>query len=824
MTLNEIEQVLIPHLRGQFERALPILFTGAGFSSGAKNVGNEGLPSYEGLKGLLWELCFPGSRMEDGTSLQTLYEHALLRHPRQLTELLQRTMTVEANSLPDWYRTIFSVAWFRSYTLNVDDLAVAVSRRFKLPRNIRAISATGSATTAMPAEEVPAQGLEVVYLNGTLSDLPDNVTFSVTQYGERLARPEPSYVRLTADLLSRSFVFIGTRLEEPPLWQHIELRRMKGRQLRELRPRSYLVTPRLDLARQALLAEFNVVWVPMSAEEFVKAILEKMDMASRAGLDLLSRRAGSGRQTPGILPEVAELARQPAQPTDFLLGEEPVWADLQAGRAIARESDEELWKGIQNALARPGPRGIIAVTGTAASGKSTGLMRACLRLAAEGIRVGWVDRESDLSPRDIRAAIRSDDPPSAIAFDDGDLYGTYLSPLIREVALNRRAPLVLICMRSGKLDRAVNTAVLEGVPIDEFSMPPLADSDISALLDVLDRENRLGLLKGTPRKEQERIFKEKAGRQLIVAMIEATSGRRFEEKAVDELLELQPEGQRVYALIGVASAFRFGLSKDEILVATGDATNAMLNAIDLLTRRHVLRSGHDGLVWARHRVIAEIIRDEMQKIGRLAEVLSGIAFVAATKVSPDLHRSARPWRILRPIINHEYLIRVLEVESTRNLYGSLEQILSWDFHYWLQRGSFEVEVGNLALAENFLNQSRGLAPDDPYVETEWAYLLFRKANANPQGHEAPDLVREATTLLQDLVERPGLLSPYPYHVLGSQGLAWARRGIATAAEKGRYLSNLIRQIQDGNRKCRRNELEALLKDLNQEYLGLAVSR
>ena len=42
------------------------------------------------------------------------------------------------------------------------------------------------------------------------------------------------------------------------------------RDLRELRHRSYLVTPNLDKAKQALLTEYNVVWIPMDAQTFAE--------------------------------------------------------------------------------------------------------------------------------------------------------------------------------------------------------------------------------------------------------------------------------------------------------------------------------------------------------------------------------------------------------------------------------------------------------------------------------------------------------------------------------------------------------------------------
>jgi Mrp family chromosome partitioning ATPase len=542
MDHDEIAKTLIPHLSGQLERALPILFTGAGFSLSAKNIKGDPMPTVDVLKKDLWQLCFPNDSFESGTSLQDLYEHALIRHKKDLAELMTSRLTVDADSLPQWYQTIFSLSWAKVYTLNVDDLANAIARKFELPRELLTISATTGAADSIAPDVAPAM-LEVVHLNGAIFDVPENVTFSVTQYGERLSRFDPWYVRLTAELLSRAFVLIGTRLDEPPLWQHLELRRGRGgRQMRELRPRSYLVTPTLDRARQALLTEFNVVWVPMTGEEFTQQILDQVRSAARQGLEKISVLGASTKSEAPALPEVAKLATNPMQGTEFLVGQEPIWADLQSGRAIERENDGVIWNGINGILKKSGCKGLVIITGTAGSGKSTALMRACLRLVAEGTNVGWIDRLSDFPARDIRACMRKDDAPRVLALDDADLYGSSLSPLVRELTTSDSAPLVVVAVRAGKVDRVLNPIVLSGIPVSEFSIPHLTDPDISALLEVLDKANRLGVLKAKSKVEQERAFREYAGRQLLVAMLQATSGGRFHEKVLEAIA--QPSARR----------------------------------------------------------------------------------------------------------------------------------------------------------------------------------------------------------------------------------------------------------------------------------------
>ena len=811
---EQLKKTFIPHLRTQFSLGLPVLLTGAGFSLGASNHDGQSLPSYKDLQAELWDLCFPGEEFDE-SSLQDLYDHAVRRQPKKIEPLLRKLLTVNPETLPSWYRDIFSLPWLRCYTLNIDDLSEAANTAFTLPRRLISISATQSTPTATESPE----GLEVVHLNGTLQDLPDDVTFSLTQFAERLARQEPHYVNFAADLLCRPVVIIGTRLDEPPLWQHVEYRRMRGgRSLRELRPRSYLVTPRLDRARNALLADLNIHWIPMTGETFTSQVLHQVQEEGRIGLKRFSEARA---ERPSDVPLVANLAVRPGEPSEFLLGQEPIWADLQSGRAVWRSIDDDLWAAIQSSLDNE-QGSLLVLTGTAGSGKSTSLMRLCLQLQGNGTPVAWVDRDHMPSARDIRVAMKQQGSPRVLAIDDADMCGSALSSLIRNLLRSGPPRTILVAIRSTKVDSVLNPPDLTQTPVQEFAMPHLTDPDIDGLIEVLDKHNRLGYLKGKSLAEQRKQFQRQAGRQLLVAMIQATSNRKFEEKAVDELTDLNGEDAKVYALVAIAHALRFGLQREEIPVASGDLTNKALNAVDQLVNRKILHRRPNGFIWARHRVIAEIIHNALQESGQIKVVLEGLANLAATKARPEMSRTDRPRQMLRVLLNHDYLLRVIALDAARNLYASLEDLLHWDYHYWLQRGSAEVERGELSHAEQCLNQARSISPDDPMVQNEWAYLLFRQAIESPGSTGAQALVRDATTILKGLMSTSERLSSYPYHVLCSQGLAWSRRGLSLQ-EKGRYLYSLLAILDEGIRKYpRQKDLVQLQRDLQREYLEIAV--
>ena len=93
-------------------------------------------------------------------------------------------------------------------------------------------------------------------------------------------------------------------------------------------------------------------------------------------------------------------------------------------------------------------------------------MKLALRLVAQGNSVSWVSPEGDFSPRDIRTSVTGLKEPHVIAIDDADIYGSELTPMVRELARTEPFPLVLLAIRSGRVDRVINTALLVDVPLE----------------------------------------------------------------------------------------------------------------------------------------------------------------------------------------------------------------------------------------------------------------------------------------------------------------------------------------------------------------------
>ena len=806
--MNDADRARLASYIGQ---GLAVLFTGAGFSSKAISVAGAHVPTGGELARILWPYGLPDQDFDPSSSLAEIYDVAVRRSQNRVREEVLPLLQIQGDRIPDFYQTWFQMPWYRIYTLNVDDLDDRASGRFPLVRPIQSISALGG--------EVPDVGNAVlsVHLNGRVAEFP-RMTFTQQQYAERAVFGDPWYPTLAAELNSRPVVFVGTALNEPLLWQHIELRRRYRTSGRELRPGSFLVTPEIPVARRAVLKDdYNIVWIPMDQQEFAESILTTFAEAREAGHRVHARSSRvAGPEL--VINRVADLrgSGPSGDEASYLLGRQPTWSDLVDGFSVEREFETDL-----SSLSPDGER-LLVITGTGGSGKSTTLMRLALKLQATGADVLWLDALSAGSPWDVRKAVATS-PVDAILFDDVDVYGDRTAAFVEDLLRDNSRLVVAVTMRGARYERFQIARHLKEFRLRQVTIPNLTDTDINGLIDALASAKRLGALTGLDHAERVKAFRERARRQLLVAMIEVTSGLSFEEKVARECRELEPELAIVYAIAAVATAYRHYLLREEILLALGDSSNEALSRIDrLLNQRLLVPSGRGVAV--RHRVIAERSVRVFAGDGQLAEPLRGLAFAVATRAVAIGDRHSREWRLLMQLISHERLLALIGPDDARAVYAEVEKILDRDYHFWLQRGSLEVEDGSqLSLARNFLSAAMALGGDDYRVQTEWAYLNLKQAAAEPRDPDSRERADQAIRELEGAIAARGDRDSYPYHVLGSQGLRWVRRSHLSRDEKVRVVTGIRAIVKEGVRKHGQNaELKQLDRDIDQAFMLLAV--
>ena len=263
---------------------------------------------------------------------------------------------------------------------------------------------------------------------------------------------------------------------------------------------------------------------------------------------------------------------------DFLLGRDPQWADVSQGFAIPRTCEQD----ITDRLARGDVKALV-VTGTAGTGKSTVMRRLALSMQAGGKRVLWLRDDAPGTLAEIRAAALAEDAGAAVFIDHAQRFGRRGVELIRAIAETDSAPFVIAAMHSTSYEELKVAPSLYGIDFENVVLPNLDDREIDDLIASLDKANRLGRLTGMTDEQRKAEFRSRAHRQLLVAMLEATSGQRFEEKIESECRSLPADLALAYITTVVATVNRYELPRDLLLAALSDYSSEGLAIIDRLS-------------------------------------------------------------------------------------------------------------------------------------------------------------------------------------------------------------------------------------------------
>ena len=174
------------------------------------------------------------------------------------------------------------------------------------------------------------------------------------EFAQQQATINSWYLSLVDDLFYRPIVFIGTVLEDSPFHHYVALRGQRDRGVKEVRPKSYFVSPHIGPLRADALKEENIVSVECTGREFFDALHARLagtDMslpAVRKGafphLYVSSATVGKDAVIRYFDPVVpASLPPTPRRlPNNFYLGTEPTWQDIDEGRDGHLETTDAL--------------------------------------------------------------------------------------------------------------------------------------------------------------------------------------------------------------------------------------------------------------------------------------------------------------------------------------------------------------------------------------------------------------------------------------------------------------------------------------------------
>ena len=498
-----------------------------------------------------------------GEALSIVYSAIHSTDPTRLHCHMKRRFT---NTKPSSaLRILASHPWARVYTANIDDCfetAVRLSRNQQIH----------ICTINSPLEELDPifQSLQLIKLNGIAEKPEDGFIFSPQEYGEGSSRLPAWYRELAQDYSSYTFVFLGSRLNEP-LLQHA-IAEMRQDIHRSPLP-GFVITPSASDIEKHHLKGLRLSHIRGSVADFAswmrKEIAEvptgwDLALARRPELrnlgDALSdsqKRAlnsvtlVSADTLPRTLP-----ARDAGPIRNFYRGFKPRWNDIldnvPANVSFIAGFTAELQKKHETGHC-------FALVGQAGSGKSTAMMTVALHLSqTETFPVYFLrDPVGDIG-NVIRALEELNGDKYYLFIDKIDSMHKSVADSIESSRMKNGC--IVFSERINIWTRRIRQ-VLGPYTSGLFAVKRISWDDAKSILVKIEKFGPWTRLQGMSVSDRMKEVFDRADRQLLIGLLEATTGMGFTQIIRRDFADIgDDEHKRFLVLVGLASIHRARIS------------------------------------------------------------------------------------------------------------------------------------------------------------------------------------------------------------------------------------------------------------------------
>ena len=678
------------HIKRAIDEGRLMIFLGAGASAGCIDGKGRNLLLGSELADLLAQ---EAGLTYGGEQLSQTYAAATEKLGARVNQILEGRY--KHCSPSNAYRTIATFPWPRVYTTNIDDsFEAAIRKESKQKLNIRLRNDRISDRDPFFSE------VDLVKLNGSIDRIDAGFVFSPDDYARATLEEGFWYGELARDYFNYCFLFIGSNLQEPILRYHVErYRAVSGDEEGE----SFVLTPKASEIEKASLRRNNLTHISGSIDSFAEwlrtnypNILSPEDLALKRFPQLVFFKDTKNAERYGKLfsqiypvsrTTLGLLAGEPLPPgkiRDFFRGSKPTWRDIleQIPAELSR-----LQSFLQRATKATEKDQLIVVTGAAGSGKSTLLMQAAIGISDKTqLPTYYLPDPVDNLSEIVDALERSVDGRYVLLTDKLDA----MAGSIADILSGGRARRLLLVGSERKHIWTNRTSTHLGMFCSNpFDMGDISENDARRVLEKLEQFGpwtRLEKMRPADRLDE---LTKKAKKQLLIGLLETTSGRGFEEIIESDFASLKNADHRLFfILVGLATVHR-------VHMPAGLCARA-LSYLNINQSPHILARSLPGIVSydkerlaVRHPVYARYLFERAVKKEDFLVVVKALISAFAEYPTPVVREIGKvEGLIFKSNINHRYLKEMLHSDQAMivSFYESFEKRFEQDGLFWLQYG------------------------------------------------------------------------------------------------------------------------------------------
>lgn len=711
----------------QIKKGKAILFLGSGALVGAELPGKT-IPLGNDLRDLLNDQFLDGEFKSETlahVAALAISQNSLSTVQDYIGDYLRDLKPAKFHlKIPEFmWRALFTTNYDRLIEVCYEDNANRIQDYILMLSNNDKIDETRTTNDKVP----------LVKLHGCITRTHEEslpLILTIDQYSESLDSRNRLFSHLYELAYENTIIFVGHSLQDTNLRTVL----LKLHKEAPQGQRHYLVKPGIKQAESDYWAEMKITSLDYSFEKFLNLLDAEVNKPDRI-LSLVrpltthpieERFVTHSKSSEGLLRYFTDNAEFISEqtffyqypPEEFFKGTDQGWFPIAEGLSIDRSISTRIK---QNLIERPEAERktkaeLYVIKGEAGSGKTVLLRQ--IAWSSKGLGIGifiWVKPGSTVDHDVITEIYRKTKERIFLIWDDA---ARNAKEIIRCFTSAKRDHLPVTILTSERFSEW-NTRCDE---IDDFvtgvfKLSYLNDSEITDLIGKLDDNDCLGPnLTPKTHEERKREFMEISGRQLLVALYEATMGEPFADIIYDEYLHIYPESAKeIYLTVCTLNRMRVPVRAGLISRIHDVSFEKFQESFFKPLERIVISesfSQSDIHYKARHPEIAEIVfrRVLNNSVDRYNEY---IRILEKLNISYESDRSS-----FRSLIKAKALHDLFpSYEDVKSIYEYALESIGDDPYLFQQMANFERirPNGNLTRAIELLDKAREMAPYDSSI-------------------------------------------------------------------------------------------------------------
>lgn len=776
----DIPEILVSQVREQ----KVVIFLGAGASLGAKSAGGKKAPSTQQL-GVLLADKFLGGKYKDHP-LHQIAEYSISESDLGTVQTFIKDL-LEPLEPTDAHLRVRDFGWHGIATTNYDRL---IEKAYEQNKNsIQVPRPLVENTDKVEDNSREVENVLLLKLHGCVTRIANPacpLILTIDQYAQHRRGRDRLFEILQGWGYEHPLVFIGSSLQDTDIRTIVlELTHNIG----DFRPRYYIVAPDVDEIKSRFWETKKIATIKGNFEEFMisldamvpKAlrVLGALRVATVHPLEERFKVRGATLSRAAIqfldtdVDYVKALTKtENIDPLTFYKGFHSGFSAIEQQLDVRRQIGDSILadyflRDVQEEA--NGPE-VVLLKAHAGAGKSVMLRRIAWEASHEYDRICLFLREHGvITAGALQELISSCRERLFLFVDDAADHVRELLALLRGIGREGKFLTVILGER-------INEWNIQAQPVlpyltEEYELKYLNFREIDSLLSLLEKNKSLGTLARLDLAQRQTQLAEQAGRQLLVALHEATLGRRFEDILVDEFRNVQPyEAQRMYLTICILNRLNVPVRAGLIARVHGipfthfkERLFGPLEHVVFAVKDPVIR---DYTYRARHPHIAEVVftrilsnaEERFDAYIRTLKALS-LAYSADEKAFWQMTRG----RKLKELFPDRSMVS--------QIFAAAKEIVGEDPHLLHQMALYEInrEDGNHAEAARLLKRAGDLAPWDLTIKHSVAELKLKGAETVKSELEKNKLLKDAANIAASLISSEKTDS-YPFHTLAKARL------------------------------------------------------